>query len=338
MIRELQRNRQLGYTPIGLIDDDPRKRNLRVHGVRVLGTTFDLPHILRDNKPDEVLIAIPSAAGDVRQRIVNMTREAGVPVKTLPGLYELISGESDLAAQIRPVEVEDVLGREPVEVDLNASAAYLRDQTVLVTGAGGSIGSELCRQIARLGAAAARAGRAGGDESVRDRARARRRARLRGGGARARRLQEPDEDAPGLRALQAVGRLPRGRVQARRRCWRRTRSRRSATTSSPRGSSPRRRSSSASQRFVLVSTDKAVNPKTVYGPLEGALRVDRRGLRREEGRLDPLRSGPLRQRARLVGQRDPDLPAPDRQGRPADRDPPGHDALLHDDARRRRRS
>ncbi|HTS72244.1 MAG TPA: SDR family NAD(P)-dependent oxidoreductase, partial [Gaiellaceae bacterium] len=151
VIRELQRNRQLGYTPIGLIDDDPRKRNLRIHGVRVLGTTEDLPHILRDNKPDEVLIALPSASGEARQRIVNHTRENNVPVKTLPGLYELISGESELTAQIRPVQVEDVLGREPVEVDLETSASYVREQTVLVTGAGGSIGSELCRQIARLG-------------------------------------------------------------------------------------------------------------------------------------------------------------------------------------------
>jgi FlaA1/EpsC-like NDP-sugar epimerase len=150
-IREMQRNRQLGYTPIGLIDDDPRKKNLRIHGVRVLGTTEELAHILRDNRPDEVLIAIPSASGEVRQRIVTLTREGNVPVKTLPGLYELISGETDLATQIRPVQVEDVLGREPVDVDLETSASYLQNRTVLVTGAGGSIGSELCRQIARLG-------------------------------------------------------------------------------------------------------------------------------------------------------------------------------------------
>ncbi|HUH20279.1 MAG TPA: nucleoside-diphosphate sugar epimerase/dehydratase [Gaiellaceae bacterium] len=151
VIREMQRNRQLGYTPIGLIDDDPRKKNLRIHGIRVLGTVDDLRHILRDNRPDEVILAIPSASGEMRQRIVNVTREGNVPVKTLPGLYELISGESDLATQIRPVQVEDVLGREPVEVDLETSAAYLKDATVLVTGAGGSIGSELCRQIARVG-------------------------------------------------------------------------------------------------------------------------------------------------------------------------------------------
>jgi FlaA1/EpsC-like NDP-sugar epimerase len=153
LIREMQRNRQLRYTPIGLVDDDPRKKNLRVHGVRVLGTTADLRHILRDNKPDEVLIAIPSAAGESRQRIVEDCRAENVPVKTLPGLHELISGDVDLAGQIRPVQVEDVLGREQVEVDLGAVAAYVKDKNVLVTGAGGSIGSELCRQLARLGAA-----------------------------------------------------------------------------------------------------------------------------------------------------------------------------------------
>ncbi|MDX6507825.1 MAG: hypothetical protein QOG06_2469 [Gaiellaceae bacterium] len=150
VIREMQRNRQLGYTPIGLIDDDPRKKNLRIHGVRVLGTTDDLRHILRDNRPDEVILAIPSASGEMRQRIVNVTRESNVPVKTLPGLYELIAGESALATQIRPVQVEDVLGREPVEVDLESTAGYLKNATVLITGAGGSIGSELCRQIARV--------------------------------------------------------------------------------------------------------------------------------------------------------------------------------------------
>jgi FlaA1/EpsC-like NDP-sugar epimerase len=149
VIRELQRNRALGYTPIGIVDDDTRKRNLRVHGVRVLGTTGELAHVLRDNRPDELLIAIPSADGEVRRRVVEIARDEGIPVKTLPGLYELISGDSNLAAQIRPVQVEDVLGRAQVEVDLEEVAAYLGGQTVLVTGAGGSIGSELCRQISR---------------------------------------------------------------------------------------------------------------------------------------------------------------------------------------------
>ena len=150
-IREMHRNPQLGYTPIGLVDDDPRKKNIRIHGVRVLGSTADLPHLLRDNKPDEILIAVPSASGEFRRAVVTTTRELGVPVKTLPGLHELISGEIDLAAQIRPVQVEDVLGREPVDVDLDSAAPYVEGKTVLVTGAGGSIGSELCRQLTRLG-------------------------------------------------------------------------------------------------------------------------------------------------------------------------------------------
>ncbi|HVM17626.1 MAG TPA: nucleoside-diphosphate sugar epimerase/dehydratase [Gaiellaceae bacterium] len=152
IVREMLRNRKLGYTPIGLVDDDPRKRDMRLHGVKVLGSTAELPRIVRENRPDELLIAIPSAAGETRQRIVDIGREHKVPVKTLPGLPELIAGDLDLAGQIRPVQVEDVLGREPVEVDLAAVASYLSGETVLVTGAGGSIGAELCRQIARLGA------------------------------------------------------------------------------------------------------------------------------------------------------------------------------------------
>jgi len=153
IVREMQRNRQLHYTPVGFVDDDPRKRGARIVDVRVLGTTAELSHLLRDNRPDEVLIAIPSAAGEVRSHVVETCRAANVPVKTLPGLHELISGDLNLAGQIRPVQVEDVLGRQQVEVDLQSVAAYVRDRTVLVSGAGGSIGGELCRQLSRLGAA-----------------------------------------------------------------------------------------------------------------------------------------------------------------------------------------
>jgi FlaA1/EpsC-like NDP-sugar epimerase len=150
ILREMLRNPALGYTPIGLVDDDPRKKNLRLHGVRVLGTTAVLRDLLRERRPDELLIAIPTASGEVRERIVATAREARVPVKTLPGLNELIAGDLNLTGQIRPVEVEDLLGREPVETDLESIAGYLTGEVVLVTGAGGSIGSELCRQIARM--------------------------------------------------------------------------------------------------------------------------------------------------------------------------------------------
>jgi len=153
VIKEMLRNPGLGYTPIGIVDDDPRKRNMRLHGIRVLGVISDLPRLIRDRRPDEILIAIPSASGEVRGRIVETARAAGLSVKTLPGLTELVSGDRDLTTQLRPVEVEDVLGREPIEVDLPSIAGYVTSEVVMVTGAGGSIGSELCRQLSRLGPA-----------------------------------------------------------------------------------------------------------------------------------------------------------------------------------------
>ncbi|HEU5476796.1 MAG TPA: nucleoside-diphosphate sugar epimerase/dehydratase [Gaiellaceae bacterium] len=150
IVQEMQRSRMLNYTPIGFVDDDPRKRHTRIMGVRVLGTIDELPRVLREHRPDEVLIAMPSVSGEVRRRIIEPAQQLRIVVKTLPGLYELIAGDIGLAGQIRPVQVEDVLGREQVEVDFNDVAAYLEGHTVLVTGAGGSIGSELCRQIARV--------------------------------------------------------------------------------------------------------------------------------------------------------------------------------------------
>ncbi len=150
IVQEMQRSRMLDYTPIGFVDDDQRKRNTRIMGVRVLGTIDELPRVLREHRPDELLIAMPTVSGEVRRRIVETAQQLRIVVKTLPGLYELISGDLNLAGQIRPVQVEDVLGREQVEVDFREVAGYLEGATVLVTGAGGSIGSELCRQIARV--------------------------------------------------------------------------------------------------------------------------------------------------------------------------------------------
>ena len=176
IVREMLRTPAVGYTPIGLIDDDPRKKDIRIEGIRVLGTIDDLPHVLRDNKPDEILIAIPSAPGELRQRVVDVAGD--VPVKTLPGLHELITGDVNLTLQIRPIQVEDVLGRQPVEVDLDSIAVVPR----------GRDGARHRRgRLDRLGAlppdrahgpGAARARRPGRDAALRDRARARRRARV----------------------------------------------------------------------------------------------------------------------------------------------------------------
>ena len=151
LLREMKRNRELGYTPVGLIDDDPRKRRLRVQGTRVRGTRADLPRILREIDVDEVIIAMPSAPGLVRQEIVEACRKAGVPCTTLPGLPELITGDVTVSL-LREVRVEDVLGRAPVEIDFARVARYLNGRVVMVTGAGGSIGRELCRQVAAIGA------------------------------------------------------------------------------------------------------------------------------------------------------------------------------------------
>jgi FlaA1/EpsC-like NDP-sugar epimerase len=149
---ELRRNPGLRSAPAGFVDDDPRKQGMRIAGLKVLGPTQNLPRILDGVQPDEVIIAIPSAPGTLRQQVVAACRERGIPVRTLPTTFELLSGGVNLMRQVREVRVEDVLGRDPVRVEIDRVGAYLRGRTVLVTGAGGSIGSELCRQIARVGA------------------------------------------------------------------------------------------------------------------------------------------------------------------------------------------
>jgi FlaA1/EpsC-like NDP-sugar epimerase len=147
---ELRRNPDLGF-PIGFVDDDPRKQGMRVAGLKVEGTTDQLPRVLDGAEPDEVIIAIPSAPGVLRQKVVTACRERGIPVRTLPTVFELLSGGVELMRQVREVQVEDVLGREPVRVEIDRLGAYLSGEVVLVTGAGGSIGAELCRQISRVG-------------------------------------------------------------------------------------------------------------------------------------------------------------------------------------------
>jgi FlaA1/EpsC-like NDP-sugar epimerase len=152
LLREILRNPDLGYRPVGFVDDDDRKQHARIdRGLEVLGTTRDLPRVLDDVEPDEVLIAIPSAPGTLRARVVRACRERGVPVRTMPTVFELLQNGSQLVRQVRDVRVEDMLGREPVRMETELTGGYLTGRCVLVTGAGGSIGAELCRQIARVG-------------------------------------------------------------------------------------------------------------------------------------------------------------------------------------------
>jgi FlaA1/EpsC-like NDP-sugar epimerase len=150
LLREILRNPGLGYRPVGFIDDDPRKLRSRIDRISVLGSTEDLPRVLEDVEPDEVLIAVPSAPGTMRARVVRACRERGVPVRTMPTVFELLQNGGRLMRQVRDVRVEDVLGREPVRMEIELVGSYLADRTVLVTGAGGSIGAELSRQISRV--------------------------------------------------------------------------------------------------------------------------------------------------------------------------------------------
>ncbi len=165
VLREIARNRELGLAPVGFLDDDPRKRGMRIDGVKVRGNTeADLPRILEEAEPEEVIIAIPSAPGSTRARVVRECRARSIPVRTLPTVFELLkdgdpthprrggAALNTIARQVREVRVEDVLGREPVVMELDRVGAYLaREAVVLVSGAGGSIGAELCRQIAHVG-------------------------------------------------------------------------------------------------------------------------------------------------------------------------------------------
>jgi FlaA1/EpsC-like NDP-sugar epimerase len=150
VVRELRLNPNLGARAIGFVDDDPRKRDMTAAGVKVLGSTDEIGEILDREGPDEVVIAIPSAPGVLRAKVVAACRERGIPVRTLPTVFELLRGGVQLTRQLREVQVEDVLGRDPVVMELDRVGAYLEDKIVLVTGAGGSIGAELSRQIARV--------------------------------------------------------------------------------------------------------------------------------------------------------------------------------------------
>ena len=146
--REIRDNPRLGYQVVGFIDDDPRKPDLKIHGISVLGNTDEVQSIAARVKADEVLIAIPSVTSQRMRSLVEHCKEVGIPSKTVPGMGELINGKVTVKA-IRDVSYRDLLGREPVMLDEVRIGEYLRGKRVLITGAGGSIGSELCRQVCR---------------------------------------------------------------------------------------------------------------------------------------------------------------------------------------------
>ena len=145
VIREINRMKDI-YEAVGCVDDDESKLGIRLQGVPVIGSVDQLPVLLATNPVDEILIAVPSATGKQMQRFVQICEQCGTRFKTVPTLRDLITGEESIR-EFRDVNLEDLLGRDPVHIDLGSVRDRIEGRAVLVTGAAGSIGSELCRQI-----------------------------------------------------------------------------------------------------------------------------------------------------------------------------------------------
>jgi FlaA1/EpsC-like NDP-sugar epimerase len=148
MVRELRDNPQVGLEVIGFVDDDPHKRAVRIHGVPVLGDHHDIPRLARAHNIRQVIIAMPSAPGKAIRKVVEICERAGVRTKSMPGIYEMLDGKVSVN-QLRDVQIEDLLRRKPVRGDIESVSQLLRGRRVLITGGGGSVGSELCRQVLR---------------------------------------------------------------------------------------------------------------------------------------------------------------------------------------------
>ena len=146
MLREIRDNYRLNYDVVGFVDDDPAKQGMTIHGVKVLGTVARLPKILQRESVEQILITVPSATGEQVRHIVEACQHCNIPYKILPGIGELIDGRVSVKL-LRDISYEDLLGRSPVQLNVNDIRNYLNNKTILITGCGGSIGSELCRQV-----------------------------------------------------------------------------------------------------------------------------------------------------------------------------------------------
>lgn len=148
VVKELQKNPQLNLIPVGFLDDNPTKQRQQIHGVPVVGTINEMTRWLEKLRVDEVIIAIPSAPGRVVRMVADVARLKGIPFRTMPGIYELLGGRVSVS-RLREVDITDLLRRQPTRIKEEWIGEVLADKIILVTGAGGSIGRELCRQIAR---------------------------------------------------------------------------------------------------------------------------------------------------------------------------------------------
>jgi FlaA1/EpsC-like NDP-sugar epimerase len=150
VVREMQKNPQLNLMPIGFLDDNDSKQHQTIYGVPVVGRLSELAKVLDNKRVNEVIIAIPSAPGKIVRMVADVCRLKGAPFRTMPGIYELLGGKVNIT-RLREVDITDLLRREPTHVFDEQMGAVLSGKVVLVTGAGGSIGSEICRQSARWG-------------------------------------------------------------------------------------------------------------------------------------------------------------------------------------------
>ncbi len=148
LARDMHGDAQYNYKPVGFVDDDPVKRKMKIHGVPVVGVIADIPALARELVAHEIIVAIPSASTGLKQRILAASEGCKAPIKILPSMKQLLANPEALR-QVRPMSLEDLLQREPIQMDRQDLYPLLKGKRVLVTGAGGSIGSELCRQIAR---------------------------------------------------------------------------------------------------------------------------------------------------------------------------------------------
>ena len=148
VVEELRRHQSLGLYPVLFVDDDPTKQHKTVNGVPVLGNRYDIPHLVEQYDIKQIIYALPSAKNEERLAILKLANQTKAKIQLVPGLYELIDGKVDIN-NLREVEVEDLLGRNTVEFDNRYLKDFIEDKVVMVTGAGGSIGSELARQIAK---------------------------------------------------------------------------------------------------------------------------------------------------------------------------------------------
>ncbi|MBN1039763.1 MULTISPECIES: nucleoside-diphosphate sugar epimerase/dehydratase [unclassified Clostridium] len=146
IINEMMARRELKYNPIVLIDDDKEKLGRRISGVKIVGNRYDIPYVVGEQEIDLILIAIPSLDSKNKAEIIDICKKTNCKLQIIPGIYEILSGDANVS-RIKDVDLEDLLGRDPIVLDNKGISDYIQGKTILVTGAGGSIGSELCRQI-----------------------------------------------------------------------------------------------------------------------------------------------------------------------------------------------